>query len=229
MAHVTGKKMKYYPLFLDITNRHCVVIGGGKVAERKVLRLLNCGARVTVISPHLTVALEALYRAGKIEVLRQTYDPTLLKGAFLAIAATCDSEINEQIFRDSRHENVLVNIVDDPKRCDFILPSILERGNLSIAISTAGKSPTLARKIRQELAEKFGPEYATLLEILGNIRERYRELEPDEQKRRKTYGRLLDSDLLEAIRDKRWDRVEEIIKTHTSVNIKWRDKNGEKH
>lgn len=211
--------MKCYPVFLNIAGRRCVVVGGGTVAERKVLRLLTCGAQVTVVAPELTPGLDALWREGKIEVKKEPYHPSVLNGAFLVIGATDQRDINEQIYHDGRPKNVLVNIVDDPQRCDFILPSLLERGDLCIAISTAGKSPALARKIRQQLSKVVGPEYGILLQIMGIIRECYRQSEPDSQKRLKTYRRLLSTDILEEIRQRRWQKVEEIIKEQTGLNI----------
>ncbi|MCX7981518.1 MAG: bifunctional precorrin-2 dehydrogenase/sirohydrochlorin ferrochelatase [Syntrophales bacterium] len=218
--------MKYYPVFLKVEDRLCVVVGGGAVAERKVLRLLQCGARVMVVSPHLTPGLEDLCQKKKIEVVREAYHPSHLKGAFLIIGATDDIETNEQIFRDSLKENVLVNIVDDPQKCNFILPSLLERGDLSIAISTAGKSPALARKIRQDLSHLLGPEYAILLKILGNLRKRYREVEPDGIRRMRTYERLLSSNLLEAIRHQQWDKVQAIIREHTGLHLEIEEERG---
>lgn len=218
--------MKYYPIFLNIADRLCVVVGGGTVAERKVLRLLNCGAKVKVVSPCLTPGLEALRKEGKIEAIKEQYRSDLLKGAFLIIGATDKPEINEQIFQDGHRENALVNIVDDPERCDFILPSLLERGDLSVAISTAGKSPALARHIRQELSQILGPEYAILLEILEKVRERYSLSEPDAQKRLNAYQQLLSTNLLEEIRLQRWDKVEAIVREHTGLDVKLGEKQG---
>jgi precorrin-2 dehydrogenase/sirohydrochlorin ferrochelatase len=211
--------MKYYPVFLDISNRPCTVVGGGLVAERKVWRLLISGALVTVVSPCLTPTLEALEREGKIKVHRSEYDSAYIKGAFLVIGATDRPDVNERIFQDGRKAGILVNIVDDPERCDFILPSVMEQGDLTIAVSTAGKSPALARKIRQDLAEIFGPEYARLTEILGRIREENRGKEPDGEKRTEMYSRLVSSEILKEIREKRWDRVKEIIREHTGLEI----------
>jgi len=162
--------MKYYPVCLNVTGKKCIVVGGGEVGERKVKRLVECGANVVVVGKMLTPTLKTMTGEGRIAHIDADYDETHIHGAFLVIGATDRDEVNERISRQAREKNILVNIVDDPARCDFILPSLLQRGDLLIAISTGGKMPALARRLREELEGHYGPEYATLLTILGELR-----------------------------------------------------------
>ncbi len=160
----------YYPIFLNIEGRRCVVVGGGQVALRKVKVLLEHGAEVQVASPSLCPELSQLAENGTIKALRRDYEPGDLQGAFIAVAATDDMGTNEKVAKEARRERVLVNVVDDPQRSDFIVPSYLRRGDVAVAISTGGRSPALARKIRTELEESFGAEYAALALLLDQVR-----------------------------------------------------------
>ena len=162
--------MKYYPIFLDIRDKKCAIVGGGEVAARKAERLLDCGAKVFVISPKLSPALAALKEKDVISHISAAYSNDLIDGAALIIGATDDEQINAQISLDAREKSIPVNIVDDPQKCDFILPSIVQRGDLAITIGTGGKSPALARHLREELEAKYGEEYKILLNILGALR-----------------------------------------------------------
>lgn len=161
----------YYPICLEVTQRPCIVIGGGAVAARKVASLLECGARVTVVSPRLRPELEELNRQKKIGVERRSYRPGDLEGAFLAMVATNDPQVSGAVAREGKERGVLVNAADDPAHCDFILPAVVRRGDLLIAVTTGGQSPALARKVREELERIFPPEYATLLHLAHEIRE----------------------------------------------------------
>lgn len=157
----------YYPVFLDVKGKKCVVIGGGEVAFRKVSTLLDNGAEVKVISPELYPDLAA---NRQITVIKRTYRQGDIAGAFLAIVATDSPETNHSAAAEARKEKVLVNVVDDAEYCDFILPSLVHRGDITIAISTAGKSPALARKLRTKLEKEFGEEYAELAVIAEEVR-----------------------------------------------------------
>jgi precorrin-2 dehydrogenase/sirohydrochlorin ferrochelatase len=159
--------MRYYPIGLDILDRRCLVVGGGEVGQRKAERLLECGARVTVVGRELTPGLEGLVREGRIGHIAADYAEDHLEGAFLVIGATDDRAVNDRIFRDARRRRVLANIVDAPGRCDFILPALCRQGELVITVATGGRSPALAKKLRQELEERYGPEYETLLKIMA--------------------------------------------------------------
>jgi precorrin-2 dehydrogenase/sirohydrochlorin ferrochelatase len=211
--------MKYYPVCLDVSGRRCVVIGGGEVADRKARRLIDCGAEVLVVSESLSAGLQALKSDGRLSHIQAGYSRDLIEGAFLVIGATDRAEINEAVSRDAKRQGVLVNIVDDPERCNFILPSLHRRGDLMIAVSTGGKSPALAKKLRKEMARQFGPEYETLLRIMGQIRGRIISRGYPPEKNRALFESIIDSDIVGHIRDQRWDRVREVIRNLTGEEI----------
>jgi precorrin-2 dehydrogenase/sirohydrochlorin ferrochelatase len=218
-ANLSKIKMKYYPLYVNIEDKPCIVIGGGEVGERKVLRLLECGARVTVVSKAVTPALQILQDENRIHCIRAEYEPGQVTGAFLVIGATDQDAVNKKISADCRQEGIMVNIVDDPICCDFILPSLCERGDLSIAVSTGGKSPALAKKIRQDLEKTYGAEYAVLLKIMGHLRERIVAVGRPSDENRDIFEALLQSPILEEISQERWDRVKRIIRDIAGVDM----------
>ena len=160
----------YYPVFLNISGKRCVVVGGGQVALRKVRALLEHRANIEVISPDPCSELIELAEDGQIRVFRRHYQPGDLRKAFTAIAATDNSDINLQVVKEARRKAVLVNVADDAENSDFILPSYLRRGDVTVAISTAGRSPALARKIRTRLEKVFGDEYASLALLINEVR-----------------------------------------------------------
>jgi precorrin-2 dehydrogenase/sirohydrochlorin ferrochelatase len=166
----TNQRLPYYPISLDISGKRCVVVGGGQVARRKVGALLAGGADIQVISAEPGPELAALEESGRIAVLHRHYRPGDLRKAFIAIAATDNSDINQQVVKEARQEAVLVNVVDDPENSDFIVPSCLRRGSVAIAVSTDGRSPALARKIRTRLEKEFGEEYASLVNLVSEVR-----------------------------------------------------------
>jgi precorrin-2 dehydrogenase/sirohydrochlorin ferrochelatase len=214
-----GRAVKYYPLFLDITDRKCVVVGGGDVAERKVGRLLDFGASVVVVGKTLTPGLETMKKEGRINHIEADYDNAFLDDAFLVIGATDRDDVNADISRDGREKGILVNIVDDPDKCDFVLPSLLKQGDLLIAISTGGKSPALAKKLREEMEQLFGTEYQTLLEVMGQLREKLVVEGRSSDENRRLFESVVHSDILKHIRDKSWDKVKKIIYDITGKNI----------
>ena len=165
----------YYPVFLNVAGRRCMVAGGGQVALRKVQKLLECGAIVEVVSPRLCAGLEELAACGAITVGRRAYKRGDIGGAFLAVAATGNSKTNGRIEREANSKGVLLNVVDDIELSSFIVPSYLRRGDITIAVSTAGHSPALARRIRARIEKEIGPEYALLAEIAGEVRRDARE------------------------------------------------------
>ncbi len=156
-----------YPIFLDLSGRRCVVVGGGEVASRKARKLLQARARVVVISPEIGAELESV----AVEIHRRPYREGDLEDAYLAFAATNSREVNAAVAREARGRGVPVNVADEPSEGDFALPSTLRRGRLQVAVSTGGASPTLARKIRGELEEAFGPEWAGIVEELDRARQ----------------------------------------------------------
>jgi len=163
--------MAYYPVCLDMTARPCLVVGGGQVAERKVAGLLDAGARVTVVSPSATDRLRAWARAARIRLLLREYAAPDLAGHAVVFVATDDGRINAGVARDARAVGVLVNAVDDPAHCDFILPAVLRRGEITVAVSTGGASPALARAVRDELGGYLDrDDYAALARVVTDVR-----------------------------------------------------------
>lgn len=190
----------YYPVALDLRHRRCVVVGGGAVAERKVDSLLECQAQVLVISPRATPRLRRLGREGAISLEEREYQPGDLAGAFLALGATDDPQVNEAVFREAQDRGILINIADDPSRCNFLVPASLRRGDLTIAVSTGGKSPALARQLRRELEALFPAEYAQHLEELVCYRQHLRAQISDPARREATWRELMASGLLDRLR-----------------------------
>lgn len=201
-----------YPVYLNLTGKLCVVVGGGMVAERKVRSLLECDARVKVVSPEVSHALFETGNSGKIELCLREYSSDEITGAFLVISATDRDSINRQVAEDCFCRNILINVVDDPPKCNFIVPAVVRRGALSIAVSTDGKSPALAQKIRVELARQYGPEYTEFLEILGELRGRVIAGVKDIERRRVIFKQMVDSDILELLRKGEKERVKERIR-----------------
>ena len=165
-----GQGIPYYPVFMNVKGKKCVVIGGGQVALRKVRILLEHGADVEVISPDLYPELAELAERGEIRALTREYQAGDLENAFVAIAAINNNEINQRVAVEARRRAVLVNVVDDAEKSDFIVPSYLRRGDVAIAVSTGGKSPALARKIRSRLEKEIGDEYALLASLISEVR-----------------------------------------------------------
>jgi precorrin-2 dehydrogenase/sirohydrochlorin ferrochelatase len=203
--------MRYYPINLDIKNRKCLVVGGGAVGTRKVDTLLQCGADVTVISPQATDELSALAEAGKITLQKRKYSSADLEGIFLVIGATDDETLNQQISADAQSRNLLCNIADRPAVCNFILPSIVQRGDLVITISTSGKSPALAKKLRKTLERQFGGEYADLLELMGAIRKRLLRQAHEPEAHKHLFNQLIDRGLLEMIRQGKKEDIDRLL------------------
>ena len=170
MKNKRTKPRTYYPVFLNLEGKKCVVIGGGDVALRKIRMLLDCGAKVTVVSPVFNPELFLLAEPGAIEVTQRTYEPEDLQGAVMVISATDDEKINQRVADEAKQRGVHINVVDDPARSDFIVPSYFRRGGLTIAVSTSGMSPALARKIRTKLEQDFGEEYASMLSLIEKVR-----------------------------------------------------------
>lgn len=188
---------KLYPMMVDLTGKRCLVVGGGTVAERKVTLLLECGADVEVVSPATTARLGALAASGAMRVRRRPVRPSDLSDAFLVVVATNDPQVNREVAERVRTTGGLVNVADDPEACSFLVPSVLRRGDLTIAISTGGGSPALAKKLRQRLEQTIGPEYEAYLAALRLLRERARRAIADPQLRRAVHQRAVESDLFE--------------------------------
>lgn len=181
--------MKYYPIFLDVTARDCLVVGGGEVGYRKAAGLFRANARVRVISEAFSPKFEA--NSG-IPLSCKSYEASDLEAAFLVFAATDNRALNEQIQADAKRRGILCNMADAPERSDFILPSVVERGDLVCAVSTSGASPAFAKKIRKDLEQMFGPEYGDFLVLMGNIRKKLLERGHDPTAHKKIFTALVE-------------------------------------
>jgi len=190
----------FYPVFLNLRGRRAVVIGGGAVAEQKVLGLLSAGAHVTVVSPETTPRLAELAAAGEIDLRRRPYRSGDLAGARLAIAGTDDRAANAAVWAEAEREGVLLNAVDDLDHCSFIAPAIHREGDITVAVSTSGKSPALAARLRQRVARLVGPAEARLCELLGDLRPELAARVPDTRARTALWYRIVDSDVIEFVR-----------------------------
>jgi len=192
--------MSYYPIYLDLTGRSAVVVGGTALAEEKAQGLLTAGARVTVIAPRLTDGLAERAASGGLRHLARGFEPGDLAGAVLAIVTEGEPELRDAIRVEATAGNILLNTIDDLPRCDWIAPSIVRRGDLTIAISTAGKAPALAVRLRQQLEQQVGEEHARFLELASAVRAPLAARQPDFAQRRDLWYRLVDSDVLELLR-----------------------------
>ena len=159
-----------FPMFLKLDGRQCLVVGAGKVGEPKIGGLLDTGARVRVVALDATPAVREWARAGKIDLELRAFTADDLDGAFLAIVATNSRTLNERVYDEAQRRGVLCNVVDVPDLCDFFYPAVVRRGDLQIAVSTAGQSPSLAQIIRKQLEKQFGPGYASWVAELGETR-----------------------------------------------------------
>jgi len=189
----------YYPIYVELHEQPCIVIGGGKIAEGKVEGLLTAGAQVTIISPSLTSHLHTLVEQNKVAYISRTYQHGDLADAFMVICATDQTEINHQVWQEASTNRQLVNVVDDTPRCNFIAPAIFRKGDLNIAISTGGKAPALAVRLKERLQKEIGPQYERFLELSGQLREPLARNIPDFETRKKLWYELVDSDILELL------------------------------
>lgn len=199
--------MRYYPICLQIEGRRCLVVGGGKVAERKARGLLGSGALVTVISPELTPGLAQMEAEGAVAWLSQEYQPGDAKDYFLVMAATDDSRVQDQVQEDGIRFNILVNVADVPQKCNFILPAVMKRGPVSIAISTGGKSPALAKKLRQELDATLGPEYELVAEMMGLLRPFVLQWNLPQADNEILFNGLIEGGLLSLVAERDWPKI----------------------
>lgn len=200
--------MSFYPVCIDLGGKECVVVGGGRVAQRKVLGLLSCAAQVTVISPEFTEELSARGAKGEITLKKRRYRSGDLQLSFLVIAATDDKETQEQVHREATERNLLLNVADVPRLCNFILPATARQGDLAISVSTAGKSPALARKLRMDLEKRYGVEYRAVVDILGAIRPVILASGLDQRDNEQIFNKLLHDDLPGWIKGGEWQCLE---------------------
>lgn len=203
--------MRYYPVNLDIRGRKCLVVGGGQVGARKVKTLIQCGATVTVVSPEATPVLIQLATDNTIRLNQRPYRSTDLEGMFLVIGATDDEVLNRRIHADAERYNLLCNIADRPEICNFILPAIFRRGDFVLAVSTAGKSPAFAKHIRMRLEDQFGPEYGTLLDLLGAIRVKLLAQAHAPEAHKPLFEELIAADLLSMVKAKDTQAIDRLL------------------
>jgi precorrin-2 dehydrogenase/sirohydrochlorin ferrochelatase len=203
--------MRYYPVNLDIRGRQCLVVGGGRVGARKVGTLLQCGAVVTVVSLTLVPRLSQL-AAGKAIFLKQRpYQTEDLEGMFLVIGATDDEALNRRIHADAENRHLLCNIADRPQICNFTLPAIVQRGDFVMAISTAGKSPAFAKHVRQQLETQYGPEYGTLLDLMGAIRIKLLAEAHAPEAHKPLFEQLINGNLLALVKANQVVRIDQLL------------------
>lgn len=205
------KRYPYYPIFLDIEDRPVVIIGGGSVCARKAETMMSYGARVTVVSPELTAEIEQWAREGKLAIRRKKYDQGDLEGANIVIASTDDQRVNEQIAADCRRRRIPVNVVDVTPLCEFIVPAIVNKGSVHIAVSTEGKSPALARTLKEDLQRMVGPEYAEVNDVLGTLRDSAKRVLPTDVDRKRFFDGIIASGVLEMLREGRRGEAYRVI------------------
>ena len=199
----------YYPLFVDLRSRRCVVVGGGALAEAKVAALVECGAEVVVISPQVTERIRRWAEEGQLRWERRPYQAGDLEGAWLVVAAPDDRSWNAAVWEEAQARRVWVNAVDDPQHCTFIAPAVYRQGELVLAISTSGKAPALAVRLRDRLAAHLGPEYAAFLELAAELRGELVRRIPQFERRRALWYRILDSGVLDDLRAGARERARE--------------------
>jgi siroheme synthase-like protein len=191
--------MTYYPIFLDLTGRRCIVIGGGAVAERKVDGLLAAGAQITVVSPEISQGLRRLLLRQSLKHLARKYESGDLEGFAMAFVATDDGAVNAAVFDEARSRDIWVNCTDDPSHCDFILPAVIRRGELSVAVSTGGSSPASARAVREELEDFLTDDFVQLVQTASEVRRELRQRSI--QASPEAWNRALDGDFRRLIHE----------------------------
>jgi precorrin-2 dehydrogenase/sirohydrochlorin ferrochelatase len=205
--------MRYYPINLEINNRDCLVVGGGQVGTRKVMGLLKCGATVSVVSPEATKKIIQLMTQKKITWHRRTYQTSDMQNRFLVIGATDNEALNRRIHNDAQSHKVLCNIADRPEICNFILPAVVQRGDLVIAVSTSGKSPAFAKRLRKELQQTYGEEYERFLELMGVIRTRLLNGAHEPEAHKPLFEALIEGGLVTAIKANDIKTIDKLLKS----------------
>jgi precorrin-2 dehydrogenase/sirohydrochlorin ferrochelatase len=207
--------MKYYPINLTLKNRRCLIAGGGKVALRKVNRLIACKANIRIISPQVEPQLAEIAKQNAIEIDYRNICAQDLKDLFMVFAATNNQSVNTSIAQWARASNILCNIADQPDESDFTLPSVIEQGDLCLTISTNGKSPALSKYLRKRLQNEFGQEYAALLNMMGKLRSILGKEITCQKSRQKIYQSLLDSEILDCLKKNDLDTASNTCKELT--------------
>ena len=205
------KKFPYYPIYLDIEERPVLIIGGGNVCARKAETMRKYGAKVTIVSPEFTEEIEQWAAGGLVTLRRKAYEEADLDGAAIVIASTDDQCVNGRIARDCRRRRIPVNVVDVTHLCEFIVPAIVEQGSIQIAVSTGGKSPALARTLKEDLVEFVGPEYAEVNDVLGTLRKSAKSVLPTDVDRKRFFDGIIAAGILGMLREGRRREAFEVI------------------
>lgn len=193
-------ELRYFPIFLDVDRADVLIVGGGQVCTRKAGTLMRYGARLTIVAPRVTAEIESWEREGRLTVRRKSYDAGDLGNARLVIASTDQESVNEAVSRDCRSRGIPVNVADVPALCDFIVPAVVDRGSVQIAISTGGSSPALARRIRETIEREIGPEYDEVADLLGSLRADAKATLPTDADRKRFFQSIVESQVLELLR-----------------------------
>src|SRR5436305_483388 len=197
------KRFPYYPIFIDVEDHVVIIIGGGEVCARKAETMMRYGAKVTIVSPEFTPEIEQWAADGKLALRRKRYSSDDLDGASIVIASTDDTPVNEQVAADARARKVPVNVVDVTPLCEFIVPAIIEKGSVTLAVSTGGKSPALARTLKEDLQRIVGPEYAEVNDVLGTLRESAKRVLPTDVDRKRFFDGIIAKGILDMLRQGR--------------------------
>lgn len=197
------KQFPYYPIYIDIEDRAVLIVGGGTVCARKAETMMRYGGRVTIVSPEITDEIAAWERDGVLAVRRKMYEESDLEGASIVIASTDDQCVNARVARDCRRRRIPVNVVDVTHLCEFIVPAIIEKGSIQIAISTGGKSPALARTLKEDMRRMIGPEYAEVNDLLGTLRKSAKSVLPTDVDRKRFFDGIIAAGVLGLLREGR--------------------------
>jgi len=206
--------LKPYPIMMNLFGRTVIVIGGGRVAVRKIMGLIPSGAKIIVVSPRIEKELEDLVSAGEIRWIKEAFRDELMDQfpeTLLVFGTTDIRDVNVEIHRAAAQRNVLCNIADVPDLCTFIVPAVIVQGDLMIAVSTGGSSPALARRIREDLERRFGPEYAFMTRLMGELRKEIIRIGKSSDENKKLFMELVDSDILEALKQNDQERITELL------------------
>ena len=214
------KKFPYYPIFIDVENRDVVIVGGGAVCARKAETMMRYGANVTVVAPEVTDEIAKWAKSGRLQVKRKEYEEADLDGASIVIASTDDESINGRVARDCRRRKIPVNVVDVTHLCEFIVPAIVEQGSVQLAVSTGGKSPALARTLKEDLQKFVGPEYAEINDLLGTLRPSAKKVLPTDVDRKRFFDGIIALGVVDMVRSgKRRQAYEAIARACAEAGV----------
>ncbi|VEN72847.1 Siroheme synthase [Candidatus Desulfarcum epimagneticum] len=213
--------MKYYPIQLNVKDRRCLVVGGGSVGARKAATLLECGARVTVVSPDAREKIADMAQNHLLVLKKRPYRESDLNGVFLVMGATDHEDLNRKIHADASGRGILCNIADRPELCDFILPAIVKKGDLIISISTSGKSPAFARHLKEEMEKTVGDETAAFLELMGAVRKKLLSQAHEPEAHKPLFNRLISGGLPDMLRRNDIPAVNALLKEVLGEGYEW--------